>query len=158
MNKENTKNVVRRFSFKNPFRKIVKLLLILFTIAAVFYGLIWIPGEIYKVSLINAQINQENATIEGLKISRNCDFFARQDLIKAEEVAKKENKQVTQEQRKTHYLNVLYNCLFLEGRYTAPELTEEQKKEIQEGQEIQEKKTQEVQENQEEQQEEITIE
>ncbi|MCK5589044.1 MAG: hypothetical protein KAI16_01905 [Candidatus Pacebacteria bacterium] len=148
INKENTRNVARRFNRKNFFRKIVRLLLILFTVGAISYGLIWVPYLTLKINVQNSNINFASAF-------RNCEVMARQDLVKIVEEAKKVEKEYSDEEKINILNNLNNNCLYLRGLYNPPQVESGEQVE-QEAQEVQ--KIQEIQEVQEVQQEEVVIE
>jgi DNA mismatch repair ATPase MutS len=115
MVKENVKpkNMVGRIKKMKVCKKIIKLVVVLFTLGAMFYGLVWIPSNIYQLNLQNTTINYQLGIASRLKSERSCELLAKQELAKAEAEAKKAEKEVTKEQKESFFANSYNTCLYL---------------------------------------------
>jgi len=91
----------------------------IFVLVSVFYGLVWIPSqqlqvsqEQLKISVATFNFNNELAQLSLAKIRNSCQIIAQNSMTEYE---KRNNNQLTEEQKKQLANQFFSNCLFTEG-------------------------------------------
>ena len=90
------------------FRLVVKLVVWIFALGAIFYGLIWVPNQM--LSLEGTKIK-----IEALKTQRQCEASSRNNVLALVEAAKKQKKEIKEEDQRKIFVSGYNQCVFLSG-------------------------------------------
>ena len=97
-------------------KKIIKVLLKIIVIVGIIYGLIYAPYKQLQFSKIILENNIKALLVEEARDIASCEALSYQQLQQAEEIAKKEKQEVTEENKKAFLKRALENCLVLSGR------------------------------------------
>ncbi len=118
MSKINLETIKKLLSVKKGgaefFRLVVKITLWLFVIGAII-SVIYSLDEIQKSSKTRTDIAIAKTQMEIAKVQRQCDATVRNSLAIALEKAKKEKKEIKEDDKKKFLNDSFAQCLFLNG-------------------------------------------
>ena len=140
MNEQTTNNNQRRRIPKICSLKIcgrvIKFLVAVFLLGAIFYGFVWIPSQQLNLSNQQLRLSQQMAQINLNKINNSCQLVA-QNTVRAVVAQTQKNdpkKQVEEAVQKQIFDNAYQSCMFGEGLANAPVAQQGQNRQAPQGQ------------------------